>query len=232
MPARRRGAAARLQDLLQTLRRHGPATAQELAGLLNTLPDAVQDGLAELKAQGAPIKGSAKAGYTLKPGPVLPPLVFSGTEVDMLLLGLRLVLEQDGDDEDSPVHALLQRISDALPDDDGPGRDTDAVLDELSASSASLHLPTLRQALRAEQKVKLRYADKKGAGTERVVWPVALGFFEGYEMLAAWCELRRDFRHFRLDRIAAAQATGERLPKRRRLLEAQWRAQAGQDGMA
>jgi len=63
-----------------------------------------------------------------------------------------------------------------------------------------------------------------------VVWPVALGFFEAAEVLAAWCETRQDFRHFRLDRIAAAEPSGQRYPKRRRILLAEWRAQEDIDG--
>ena len=83
--------------------------------------------------------------------------------------------------------------------------------------------------MRAEEKLRLRYTDKKGAETERTVWPVALGFFGEAEVLAAWCETRRDFRHFRLDRIAAAEASGQRYPKRRRVLLAEWRMQEGLD---
>jgi predicted DNA-binding transcriptional regulator YafY len=84
--------------------------------------------------------------------------------------------------------------------------------------------------MRAEERLRLHYTDKKGAATERVVWPVALGFFEAAEVLAAWCETRRDFRHFRLDRIAAVEPSGQRYPKRRRILLAEWRAQEDIDG--
>jgi predicted DNA-binding transcriptional regulator YafY len=59
------------------------------------------------------------------------------------------------------------------------------------------------------------------------VWPVALGFFERIRMLAAWCELRQDFRHFRLDRIAALELTQERYPRHRRALLQEWRASEG-----
>ena len=97
------------------------------------------------------------------------------------------------------------------------------------AAAAAPHLAAVRGAMRAEVKLRLRYTDKKGAETERTVWPVALGFFGEAEVLAAWCETRRDFRHFRLDRIAAAEPSGQRYPKRRRVLLAEWRLQAGLD---
>ena len=80
------------------------------------------------------------------------------------------------------------------------------------------------------RKLLLRYTDKTGAVTERRIWPVALGFFEDVEVLAAWCELREGFRHFRLDRIAEARLTDACLPKRRRLLLAEWRLQEGIGG--
>ena len=71
--------------------------------------------------------------------------------------------------------------------------------------------------------VVLDYADVKGQHTRRTVWPIALAFFERSRVLAAWCELRQDFRHFRIDRIIALHETGKRYPQRRRALMKQWR---------
>ena len=90
---------------------------------------------------------------------------------------------------------------------------------------AGQHLAAIRRALRDEAKLRLAYRDAAGAATERVVWPVIIGFFAQAEVLAAWCELRRDFRHFRLDRITAATPLPGRMPRRRRVLLAEWRAQ-------
>jgi predicted DNA-binding transcriptional regulator YafY len=68
----------------------------------------------------------------------------------------------------------------------------------------------------------LHYADRKGERTRRTVWPIALGYFEQVQVLAAWCELREDFRHFRTDRILALQQTDTRYPQRRRALMQAW----------
>ncbi len=64
--------------------------------------------------------------------------------------------------------------------------------------------------------------------TDRVVWPIQLGFTNDARVLAAWCETRRAFRFFRTDRILSA-ALGERYPARRVDLLRDFRAQIGQD---
>jgi predicted DNA-binding transcriptional regulator YafY len=84
-------------------------------------------------------------------------------------------------------------------------------------------LALLRRVLSEERKLAISYADEKGARTQRVVWPVTLGFFDMTRILVAWCELRADFRHFRTDRIEAADVLAERTPRPRRTLMKEWR---------
>ena len=79
-------------------------------------------------------------------------------------------------------------------------------------------LKPLREAIRREHKVAIAYGDEKGAATDRVIWPIALAFYEGKQTVAAWCELRSGFRHFRTDRIKSLEARTERYPKRRAVL--------------
>jgi predicted DNA-binding transcriptional regulator YafY len=73
----------------------------------------------------------------------------------------------------------------------------------------------------------LDYTGPNGKQTRRTVWPIALGFFDRVRMLAAWCELRQDFRHFRTDRITSLRETSQRYPRRRRALMKEWRAAEG-----
>jgi predicted DNA-binding transcriptional regulator YafY len=84
-------------------------------------------------------------------------------------------------------------------------------------------LRTIREAMRREHKLAITYVDEKGATTERVVWPIALAFFEGKRLLAAWCELRNGLRHFRSDRISALSTTRDRYPTPRAVLMKNWR---------
>lgn len=218
----------RLLDLLQALRRRRrPVTAATLAAELGVSPRTVYRDVATLVAGGAPVAGEAGLGYVLRPGHFLPPLAFGEDEADALILGLGLVGRRGDAALARAAADALAKIAAVLPS-----------LDErleggfllAGPAAAAPHLAVIRTALAAEEKLRLRYVDRSGAASERTVWPVALGFFDAAEVLAAWCEARRDFRHFRLDRIASATPSGARYPERRRLLLARWRLLEGVDG--
>jgi len=214
-----------LLELIQVLRRHRqPVSGQALADELGVSLRTVYRDIQTLIGQGATIDGEAGLGFVLRPGFVLPPLMFSDEELEALVLGLRWVAQRtDASFEHAAMNALA-KIAAVLPDDlrnnvEGigliavPSRDADARHD----------LAPIRAAIRSEQMVVLDYADVKGEHTRRTIWPIALAFFENSRVLAAWCELRQDFRHFRIDRIIALHETGQRYPQRRRVLMKQWR---------
>jgi len=216
----------RLLELIQALRRHrrpvsGQALADELGVSLRTIYRDVQT----LTGQGARIDGEAGLGFILRPGFVLPPLMFSDEELEALVLGLRWVSQRtDASFEHAAMNALA-KIAAVLPDDlrnnvEGIGL---VAFPSRDAGQQRFDLAPIRGAIRSEQMVVLDYADVTGQHTRRTVWPIALAFFERSRVLAAWCELRRDFRHFRIDRIIALHETGKRYPQRRRTLMKQWR---------
>jgi predicted DNA-binding transcriptional regulator YafY len=224
--------AARLLDLIQALRRRRRAVpagvlAEELGVSLRT----VYRDIATLVAQGAPIEGEAGLGYVLQPGFLLPPLMFGEDEVDAVILGLRMVARRGDTVLERAADDALTKILAVLPPRMGDADLSSGLLVVGSGTGdPSPHLNCIRRALREERKLWLRYTDKTDAATERNVWPVALGFFQEAEVLAAWCELREGFRHFRLDRIAEARLTDARTPRPRRLLLAEWRLLEGVNG--
>ncbi len=183
-----------------------------------------------LVAQGAPIEGEAGMGYVLKPGFVLPPLMFGKEEADALILGLGLVAQRGDPSLERAAADALAKITAVLPQDLADAAAVSGLLAGPTSTGAAPHMATVRQAMHDERKLELRYTDKRGTVSARTVWPVAIGFFEAAEVLVAWCEVREGFRHFRLDRIAAAKPCDERIPKRRRILLADWRALEGIDG--
>jgi predicted DNA-binding transcriptional regulator YafY len=73
------------------------------------------------------------------------------------------------------------------------------------------------------KKIALNYRDEHGRDSTRTIWPIAIGYHEAVRILAAWCELRRDFRSFRTDRVVDAVYLDEKYPERRDLLRAKWR---------
>ncbi|MDT3377734.1 YafY family protein [Labrys portucalensis] len=219
---------SRLLSLLQILRgKRRPVTAASLAEELAVSERTLYRDIAELVAQGAPIQGEAGIGYILRPGLFLPPLMLSEDETEAIVLGLRYV-EQRGDDTlGKAAREALSKIEAVLPPAAQeiarnpvalPGPSRNAFPDNKVA------IEVFRSAIRAQAKLRIDYGDLNGQATTRVIWPIAIGFMNEARMLAAWCELREDFRHFRTDRIAAASEIGERYPGRRSQLVKAWRA--------
>jgi predicted DNA-binding transcriptional regulator YafY len=219
--------------LLQVLRgKSRPVTASALATELGVSERTLYRDIAELSAQGAPIYGEAGIGYVLRPGLFLPPLMLSEDETEAVVLGLRYV-DQRGDEVLakaasealakiaavlSPAAQEALRNPTALPGP--PGSDFPA---------NAVELAMLRAAIRSQAKLRIDYEDAHGARSNRVIWPVALGFMNEARALVAWCELRQGYRTFRTDRITSAHKTDERYPGRRSVLLRAWRAQMNPD---
>tara|TARA_R110002020_G_scaffold48855_6_gene139529 strand:+ start:5293 stop:5997 length:705 start_codon:yes stop_codon:yes gene_type:complete len=222
--------AARLLDLLQAFRRYkrpvsGAVLAEELGVSLRTIYRDID----ALKAQGAAIDGEAGVGFVLKPGFMLPPLMFSEEELEALVLGSRWVAER----ADQPLGAAalnaLAKIAAVLPDDLKAGLDESTLLIGPGAALAAgeSELPLIREAIRNQRKLTISYADVNGAPSQRTIWPIALAFFDRTRVVVAWCELRKDFRHFRADRIVRLSIEPARYPQRRAALMKQWQAREG-----
>jgi predicted DNA-binding transcriptional regulator YafY len=222
--------AQRLLDLIQMLRRHrrpvaGAALARELGVSLRTL---YRD-IAALQAQGADIAGEAGLGYLLRPGFMLPPLMFNVEEIEALALGSRWVAARADAPLAGAARDALAKIAAVLPADLSDRLDSPALLvgpgKPIAAGDAEL--PAIRQAIRAERKLCVAYVDGAGAPTKRTIWPLALAFFDRARVIVAWCETRQAFRHFRTDRISAIEPSPTRYPRRRQALLREWRAAEG-----
>jgi predicted DNA-binding transcriptional regulator YafY len=220
----------RLLALIQLLRRHrrpvaGAALAAELGVSLRTIYRDIDS----LCATGAPIEGEAGVGYVLHDGYVLPPLMFSAEEIEAVVLGSRMVAQSADAPLARAARDALAKITAVLPEGRRDDVESAGLLSAPRRPTApdGVELARLRQAIRAERRVWIDYADEAGNRTERRIWPIALTYYERVRLLAAWCELRQAFRHFRTDRIAALRETSERLPRPRRALMREWRAIEG-----
>lgn len=225
--------AERLLALMQQLRRHRhPVSGAALADALGISLRTLYRDIASLQSQGARIEGEAGVGYLLRPGYTLPPLMFSEEEVEALVLGSRWVAGHADGPLAEAAREALAKIAAVLPAALRHEMDSSALLagpgEALSAGDQNLTL--LRRAIRAERKLSIRYLDQKGAASERVIWPFALGFFDKVRILVAWCEARQGFRHFRTDRISHLAALDNTLPRRRQALLKDWRRSQGITG--
>ena len=222
--------AARLLDLIQVLRRHRrPVSGRLLAGELGVSIRTLYRDIASLQAQGAAIEGEPGLGYILRPGFMLPPLMFSEEEIEALVLGSRWVASRGDDPLAAAARDALAKIAAVLPADLREGLDASTLL--VGPGAAALRRPVdlglIRQAIRRERKLAIAYENGGGSASARTIWPFALAFFDQVRIVAAWCELRQDFRHFRADRISGLTMMPERYPRRRPALLKAWREACG-----
>lgn len=216
----------RLLALIQLLRQHRYAvSAKDLSETLDVSIRTVYRDIATLQSQGADIEGEPGVGYTLRPGFMLPPLMFNEEEIEALVLGSRWVAQRADHKLKSAANSALAKISSSIPNNlryqlISSGLLVGPLPDNLERDG---YESIIRHAMRKEYKLKIRYADINKQATERIIWPLALGYFEEVRMLAAWCELREDFRHFRTDRMIEATPLKEHFQPRRQALLQQWR---------
>jgi predicted DNA-binding transcriptional regulator YafY len=225
----------RLFALMDVLRRHRrPVTAARLADELGVSLRTVYRDVQVLIGLGAPIDGEAGLGYVLRPGFFLPPLMFSEDELEALVLGAQWIARQNDTALTEAASNALAKIAAASPKDLRDAMANTGLWVAPVAKDAKDRLATerpadvglVREAIRREHKLHIAYVAETGAPSERAIWPIALAFFERRQTVAAWCELRSAFRHFRIDRITALAATGERYPKRRADLVKAWQREA------
>jgi len=216
----------RLFAIMDALRRHRrPVTAATLAEEQGVSVRTLYRDVQTLIGLGAPIEGEAGVGYMLRPGFFLPPLMFSPEELEALVLGARWVGAQPDDGLGAAAQNALAKIAMASPED-LRDRINDTGLWPTAVWSKTAPMPLLgqiRQAMRGEKALHLAYADEEGRSTQRTIWPVQLAYYEGKQVIVAWCCLREAFRHFRTDRISALSVTDQRYGRRRAHLEREWR---------
>ena len=219
--------AARLLQLLEFLRAHRrPVTGTALAAQAGISLRTLYRDIATLREQGAQIEGDPGIGYVLRPGFTLPPLMFTEDELEALVLGARWVAGHAADPELARAAVgVMNRIGATLPAELRLAVETSGLFVPSRPVSVPVApwLPALRQAIRQEHALWLDYRDEAGRATRRRVWPFAMAFFDHARLIAAWCELRQDFRSFRADRVLALESTGERYPQRRHVLLRRWR---------
>ena len=196
--------ADRLFQIVQLLRsRRRATTAGHIAERLGISERTVYRDVRDLVLAGTPIDGEAGVGYRIRPGYDLPPLMFDREEIQALVLGARMV-RQFGDPALARASdAILSKVAAVVPKDLEPLLSETLLFVPTSiggARSADALLVT-REALRARRKMRVKYANATGESTERVVRPLGVFFWGRTWTLAAWCELRNDFRNFRLDRV-------------------------------
>ncbi len=204
--------ADRLFQLVQLIRGRRLSTAAFLAQRLEVSLRTVYRDVADLQHQGVPIEGEAGVGYRLGAGFELPPLMFTQAEANALVVASRVAQAWIDGPLAREVESALGKILSVLP----PSARVAAEAQALFAPGTGLNartqstLKTLRDAVHHQQLVRLVYLDLEERASERRVRPLACLYWGKVWTLSAWCELREDFRTFRIDRIECVEPTEQR----------------------
>jgi predicted DNA-binding transcriptional regulator YafY len=205
--------ADRLFRLVQVLRARRFATARSLAEALEVSERTVYRDVRDLSLSGVPIEGEAGVGYALRRDFDMPPIMFDYEEIEALTAGARMVQAWSSPTLAKAAQSALDKIAAALP------TDKRLAMERTRLYAPSFHvdrelgkvLDLMREAIVEMRRLSFRYSDEGGKASERKVRPLGLYFWGQRWTLAAWCELREDFRNFRLDRTANV-AIGNRFP--------------------
>lgn len=223
--------ADRLFQIIQILRREKkPVTGAAMAAELETSLRTLYRDVADLIGQRVPIRGEAGTGYVLEGGFDLPPLMLTADEVEAAVLGAQWVARRGDPSLARAAEDLIAKIAASVPERLLPYIETPSggvPPNFRPAPSVILDLAQVRGQIRAGRKLALKYRDEQGRTSDRIIWPVIVGYFDATRIVVGWCELRRDFRHFRADRIVEVDYLGDRYPDRPAALAAKWRRTLG-----
>jgi predicted DNA-binding transcriptional regulator YafY len=219
--------ADRLFDIIQILRTAShPITAAALAEKLEVTVRTIYRDIAALQGSRVPIEGAPGLGYVLRRGFDLPPLMFTTEEIDAIAVGVRLLRRLRDRKLQEAAESVLGKLSAVVPEP----LQSQLVAAPLYVSDGSapavtgIDLSQLRGAIRETRKLAITDIDEEGRHTQRRIWPIAMAYYVDVTLVGAWCELRNDFRHFRVDRILASDVLDERFSADSGRLTAEWLA--------
>lgn len=218
--------ADRLFDVIQLLRTaRKPVTAAALAEELEVTVRTIYRDVATLQARRVPIEGAPGLGYVLRKGFDLPPLMFTIDEVEAIAVGARLVRRLRDSELQAAARRVLDKITVVLPESlRAHVADAPVYVSSGDAAEPSVDVAQVRAAIRDRRKMRMAYVDEKGGRTRRTVWPLAMAYYVDVTVLGAWCELRKDLRNFRVERITASLVLAARFQDHNGRLLAQWLA--------
>jgi len=194
-------------DRLRSARR--PITADQIAHEMGVSPRTIYRDVKLLMAQGLPIIGEAGIGYVIDSDFNAPALQFNADELDVISIGLRLAYRDGDEPMRAAADTALSKIRAGLKF--GSKLDSiDLYAPDWAPKPHSGLLSQARHAIRDKNVLEIKYKSLKEDLTTREIKPLALLFFRQVTLLSAYCETRKDFRNFRMDRIEAVTLTGER----------------------
>ena len=202
--------ADRLFQIVQHLRGGRLVTAHMLGERLEVSERTIYRDIADLQSSGVPIDGEAGVGYLMREGYDLPPLMFTRDESVALVAGARMEQAFGGAAMARAAAEALVKIGAVIPpaEKDRLRRTEIHTPSQTMSDAARVAIDMVERAVEDRAVLSLDYRDEKGRSTERDVRPLGLWFWGRVWTVIGWCEMRDDFRTFRIDRSVAVTATG------------------------
>jgi predicted DNA-binding transcriptional regulator YafY len=215
--------ADRLFELIQELRAaRGPVTAAQLAQRLDVTPRTIYRDVASLQGMRVPIDGEAGIGYVMRRGYDLPPLMFTAEEVEAITVGLNLLVRTGDTGLQASARSVAAKIAMVLPLEQTALTHSALQVSDWGIPTPDLDMGVIRQSVRDEVALRIHYTDVDNKTSKRTILPLAITYHAEVIVIAAWCESRKDFRHFRADRIARCDETGKSFKDRGHELRQRW----------
>lgn len=203
--------ADRLIKIVHFLRRRRRAvTASRIAEEFSICTRTVYRDIQALMDSGVPISGEAGVGYIIDKQYYLPPITFDTDELEAIGLGISMVRQWTDEQFAAKAVSAFEKIQAVLP------AQLQAEMQQISTFAVSngdkipwtVSFSSIRESIRRREKICIEYCDESKKATSRTIRPIGLFFFSPVWVLTGWCELRRSFRNFRLDRIKTLQPSG------------------------
>ncbi len=211
----------RLFEVIQILRAaNAPMKADDIAATLEVSKRTIYRDIATLQAMRTPIYGEAGIGYVMRRGYDLPPINFDVDEAEAINIGLSMIARTCDVQLLKAAKRAARKLSEAAPQ-------TNILIASNWGTVTSEHVDPyfIRQNIRTETKLRVIYRDAQDTESKRIIQPLILIYYADNTMLVAWCELRNDFRHFRLDRMIDCEAISEQFPGKGSALRKTWEAE-------
>jgi predicted DNA-binding transcriptional regulator YafY len=191
--------ADRLMQIVQILRDGTLHKAADISAAVGVSLRTIYRDMETLAASGVPIEGERGIGYRVTAAITLPPLNLTMTEVEALHLGLSAVGQSQDTQLSGAARALLAKIDAVMPEDRSraPTGYGFAIYPFADAARGFQHLPAMRQAIRARQKLSITMNN-----VARTVRPLQLDYWGRLWTCIVWCEKSKNFSELRVDQIA------------------------------
>lgn len=194
----------RLTSILIQLQSKRLTTAREIGERFEVTNRTIYRDIQTLRLAGVPIGEEEGKGYFLVEGYRLPPVMFTTEEARALLTTSKILNYHTEDSLKQNYETALLKIRAVLSINDKDKLDflNSRIGFHKPWAPKSLYLDSIQHSITESEKVKIKYQSKKEDKlTERTIQPYAVYFSGAVWTTIAFCELRKEIREFRLDRI-------------------------------